>query len=117
MKLYAFDGIDQRLELLPLAARRALDLAGLRLSREGFLSLAHAERVLLTSAGAEYLVDLVRVARLVAAVESLLERPEPDEWRWRNRLRARAEHLAALTRPGSEPHGIASAALAQLPPE
>jgi len=32
-------------------------------------------------------------------------------------LRARAEHLAALTRPGSEPHGVATAALAQVPPE
>jgi len=50
-------------------------------------------------------------------VESLLERPEPEEWRWRNRVRARAEHLAALTRPGSEPHAIAEAALAQVPPE
>lgn len=72
MKLYAFDGIDQRLELLPLAARRALDLAGLRLSREGFASLAHAERVLLTSAGAEFVVDRERVTRLVAPA-----RPEP----------------------------------------
>lgn len=80
MKLYAFDGIDQRLELLPLAARRALDLAGLRLSREGFLSLAHAERVLLTSAGAEYLVDLGRVARLVspARPEAAREMPSTD---------------------------------------
>lgn len=66
MKLYAFDGIDQRLELLPLAARRALDLTGLRLSREGFASLAHAERVLLASAGAEHVVDCDRVNRLVA---------------------------------------------------
>jgi len=61
--------------------------------------------------------EVVLVARLVAAVESLLERPEPEEWRWRNRVRARAEHLAALTRPGSEPHAIAEAALAQVPPE
>jgi hypothetical protein len=61
--------------------------------------------------------EVVRVARLVAAVESLLERPEPAEWRWRNRVRARADHLAALTRPGSEPHAIAEAALAQVPPD
>ena len=60
--------------------------------------------------------EVVRVARLVAAVESLLERPEPDEWRWQNRLRARAEHLAALTREGSEPHAFAIGALARLPP-
>lgn len=80
MKLYAFDGIDQRLELLPLAARRALDLSGLRLSREGFLSLAHAERVLLASAGAEHAVDRQRVTRLVAPArpEATSERPAED---------------------------------------
>jgi len=72
VKLYAFDGVDQRLELLPLAARRALDLAGLRLSREGFASLAHAERVLLATAGSEHIVDRSRVARLVSPA-----RPEP----------------------------------------
>jgi cyclic pyranopterin monophosphate synthase len=80
VKLYAFDGIDQRLELLPLAARRALDLSGMRLSREGFLSLAHAERVLLTSAGGEPAVDRDRVVRLLAPArpEALAEPPALD---------------------------------------
>jgi hypothetical protein len=59
--------------------------------------------------------EVVRVARLVAAVERLLEHPQPDEWRWVNRLRARADHLRALTRPGSEAHEFALAALAQAP--
>ena len=59
--------------------------------------------------------EVVRVARLVAAVERLLENPQPEEWRWANRLRARADHLRALTRPGSVPHEFALAALAQAP--
>ena len=59
--------------------------------------------------------EVVRVARLVTAVERLLENPQPEEWRWVNRLRARADHLRALTRPGSEPHEFALAALAQAP--
>jgi len=29
MKLYRFDGVDERLELVPLGARRALDRAGM----------------------------------------------------------------------------------------
>lgn len=61
--------------------------------------------------------EVVRAARLEAAVATLLERPEPDEWRWRNRVRARAEHLAALTREGSAQHAFAAAALARVPSE
>jgi hypothetical protein len=58
--------------------------------------------------------NVIREARLKAAVESLLAAPQPDDWRWANRLQARAEHLAALTRPGSAGHGLATAALARL---
>jgi hypothetical protein len=46
--------------------------------------------------------NMVRVERLAAAIERLLDEPEPDSWRWANRLRARVEHLAALTLPGTE---------------
>jgi hypothetical protein len=45
--------------------------------------------------------DAVTVSRLAAAIERLLDAPEPDEWRWRNRLWARSDHLAALTRPAT----------------
>ena len=46
--------------------------------------------------------NMVRVERLAAAVERLLDDPDPGSWRWANRLRARVEHLAALTRPGTD---------------
>jgi len=45
--------------------------------------------------------NMVRVERLADAVERLLDAPDPDDARWANRLRARVEHLAALTRPGT----------------
>jgi len=45
--------------------------------------------------------NAVRVVRLAAAIERLLDDPDPGSWRWANRLRARVEHLAALTRAGT----------------
>ncbi len=56
--------------------------------------------------------NAIRVDRLVAAVGRLLAEPAPDDWRWRNRLRARADHLAAIARPGSDAHAYALEALA-----
>lgn len=81
MRLYEFDGIPPSLELLPLAARRALDLAGIRLGREGFRSLPHEQRVALVEAGEQEAVDLSRVRGLVAAAVPATEqqavRPDP----------------------------------------
>jgi hypothetical protein len=51
VKLYRFEGIDAQLDLLPLAARRALDHAGCKLSLEGFRSLPLAEREQLARLG------------------------------------------------------------------
>ncbi len=67
MKLYGFDGVDEQLELLPLAARRALDLAGRKLSLEGFRSLSLAEREELASLGSRDSVDVARVSALASA--------------------------------------------------
>lgn len=39
VKLFAFDDADERLDLLPMAARRALDVSGLKLSLESWRSL------------------------------------------------------------------------------
>lgn len=71
MKLYAFDGIDETFELVPLAARRALDHAGLKLSLAAWQSLDPDARRAITAAGSEPTVDgeLVR-HRLQAAVPS-----------------------------------------------
>lgn len=72
--LYRFDEVDERLELLPIAARRALDHAGARLSRDGWGSLPVAVRKQLVALGAArgVDVDLVREAAQMAT-------PPPDE--------------------------------------
>jgi cyclic pyranopterin phosphate synthase len=61
--IYGFDEVDERLELLPMAARRALDHAGLRLSREGWRSLPFESRRQLIEAGAARRVDADLVRR------------------------------------------------------
>ncbi len=70
MKLYAFDEVDERLLLLPLAARRVLDQLGLRLSRAGWQSLSAQARRTLTELGEAPAVDL-------ASARALLERATP----------------------------------------
>ncbi len=70
MKLYAFDEVDERLLLLPLAARRVLDQLGLRLSRAGWQSLSAEARRTLTELGEAPAVDL-------ASARALLERATP----------------------------------------
>jgi len=82
VKLYAFDGITEALDLVPLAARRALDLAGLKLSREGWSSLSHEARIELVELGAHERVDTRRVAAICERAsprpESLAVAPDPD---------------------------------------
>ena len=77
MKLYGFDGVDEQLELLPLAARRALDLAGRKLSLEGFRSLSLAEREELASLGSRDSVDVARVSALASAGNPAAEPMKP----------------------------------------
>ncbi|HVW29177.1 MAG TPA: cyclic pyranopterin monophosphate synthase MoaC [Polyangiaceae bacterium] len=89
--LYRFDDIDDRLELLPLASRRALDHAGIRLSREGWSSLPLPLRRQIVTLGANPFVDveLVRDAAALAnppaeQTEALADPPAdspPDEVR------------------------------------
>jgi molybdenum cofactor biosynthesis protein MoaC len=80
--IYGFDEVDERLELLPMAARRALDHAGLRLSREGWGSLSFESRRRLIEAGAERAVDsdLVRqeCSRATPAPEAVEPSVDPD---------------------------------------
>ena len=52
MTLYAFDAADAELTLLPMAARRALDLAGVHLSLRGWQRLALTLRKRLVALGA-----------------------------------------------------------------
>src|SRR4051812_48068493 len=67
VKLFRFDGVDATFELLPLAARRALDHAGCKLSLEGFRSLSLAERAALAELGSHDQVDVAKVAALARA--------------------------------------------------
>jgi len=57
--------IGPTLDLVPLAARRALDHAGLRLPLEGWRSLPFGDRKQLVHAGAEEIVDVPFVASIV----------------------------------------------------
>jgi cyclic pyranopterin phosphate synthase len=72
--IYRFDEVDERLELLPMAARRALDHAGLRLSREGWGSLTLEARRRIVAAGAGRHVDVAAIGR---ECESARPPPEP----------------------------------------
>ena len=78
MKLYSFDGVDATLELLPLAARRALDVAGLKLSLEAWRALPLEARRALVEAGSAPSIDASRVeAALEAQPVTRIER-SPD---------------------------------------
>jgi cyclic pyranopterin phosphate synthase len=66
VKLYSFDG-DERLDLVPLAARRALDHAGCKLSLAGWESLAVERRRTLVQLGSEAVVDVALVAQIAGA--------------------------------------------------
>lgn len=74
--IYRFDEVDERLELLPMAARRALDHAGLRLSREGWTSLSLEARRRIVVAGSERIVDVAAVGR---ECQGAKPPPEPTE--------------------------------------
>ena len=61
MKLYSFDGVDPALDLLPLAARRALDVAGLKLSLDAWRRLPLEARRVICEAGSAPTIDATRV--------------------------------------------------------
>jgi cyclic pyranopterin phosphate synthase len=53
VKLFAFDAADEGLDLVPLAARRVLDLSGLKLSLESWRSLDIESRRMLVELGSQ----------------------------------------------------------------
>ena len=81
MRLFAFDEIGPELDLVPLAARRALDLAGVKLSLAGFRSLALELRRELATLGSVPGVDTARVLEIARGAEPpgapLPVRPDP----------------------------------------
>jgi cyclic pyranopterin phosphate synthase len=75
--LFAFEQTDD-LALLPLAARRALDLAGQKLSLQGWQSLPRDQRLALIEAGAQEQVPVVQVRALAS---NATPPPTPQEAR------------------------------------
>jgi cyclic pyranopterin monophosphate synthase len=61
VKLYSFDGVDATLDLLPLAARRALDAAGLKVSLDVWRALPLEARRAIVESGSVPVVDSARV--------------------------------------------------------
>jgi cyclic pyranopterin phosphate synthase len=78
--VFDFEDTGEGLSLLPLAARRALDVAGFRLSLEGWQSLPPADRKELTLEGGRDAVDASLVEMLVkrSALPATRIRPVPD---------------------------------------
>ncbi len=64
--IYKFEGIDGTLDLVPLAARRALDRAGKKVGLEAWRAAPLPVRQRMIEAGAALDVDAARVERLLA---------------------------------------------------
>lgn len=81
MKIYAFEDIDEGLKLLPLAARRALDAVGSKVSLADWQVLSQAVRRELVELGSGDRVDVARVSELLQHAnvprQPLEPRPEP----------------------------------------
>jgi cyclic pyranopterin monophosphate synthase len=77
VKHYAFDDAGEALHLVPLAARRALDHGGIKLSLEGWRSLSLERRRELALAGEGASVDVARVRTLTAEAQPAPTSTEP----------------------------------------
>jgi cyclic pyranopterin phosphate synthase len=75
--IYAFEAIHPTLDLVPLAARRALDRAGAHLSLAGWRSLPLEARALVARAGAAEVVDLDVVSAAVSRATPPPARMDP----------------------------------------
>jgi len=80
--VFPFEDVSPALDTPPIAARRALDVAGLRLAAESFRSLPRDERLALARLGLENIVDVASVERIVRRASPPATRakpaPEPD---------------------------------------
>lgn len=79
MHLYKFDEVDSGLKLLPMAARRALDAAGIKLSLHRWLALPLSQRETLTQLGSETAVSVARVTQLLEGLTDLERFAPPSE--------------------------------------
>jgi cyclic pyranopterin phosphate synthase len=76
--VFAFEQSMSDLELMPIAARRALDAAGLRLSLEAWRTLSVADRSALVERGTSPCVPVPEVEVLLGAVKPPPERIAPQ---------------------------------------
>lgn len=78
--VYRFEGIGDDLDLVPLAGRRALDAAALKVGLAAWRTIPLAQRTAIVAQGASERVDAGEVRRLVAGAESspIFSEPEPD---------------------------------------
>lgn len=74
MHIYEVDDVDERLELLPMAARRALDCAGLKLTLSGWRAQSVEWRQKLTELGSNDAVDVPRVLECLSTLGELASR-------------------------------------------
>jgi len=74
---FAFEGPNPGLELLPLAARRALDVAGVALSLEAWRGLTLDDRRALIAAGAADVVTVGAVERIALRARPAADRIAP----------------------------------------
>jgi hypothetical protein len=75
--IYAFDELDEQLSLLPMAARRALDLAGVHLSLVGWQRLSLEQRRQLIAQGAAEVVAVESVRRGLQRAGAPLREEDP----------------------------------------
>jgi molybdenum cofactor biosynthesis protein MoaC len=76
--MFAFEQQTRDLELMPIAARRALDTAGIRLSLEAWRSLSVADRSALIVSGSLGSVPVTRVEGLLDHLQPRPPRIEPQ---------------------------------------
>ena len=94
MTVYAFEEIASNLDLMPLAARRSADLAGLRPSLAAWRSLELSRRSALVELGSAKVIDVGQVSELLStarpapATIEAIDEPSP--------VRPPAELLSAL---------------------
>lgn len=74
--VFPFENLSD-LEFIPIAARRALDHAGLRLSLESWRSLTPEERSQIAELGAADVVDTTRVSLVALRAQPLAQRIDP----------------------------------------
>ena len=75
--IYDFDDADDTLTFMPTAARRALDVAGVKLSLRAWEKMDRAAREALVRCGAGDSVDAAGVGRLLASADPPIERIDP----------------------------------------